>query len=301
MADRPLEGKVALVTGAGSPIGFGRRMTFALTAAGARVAMVDIKEEWLNQTADEVRAANGKDSVLPVVASVADPDDAARAVESAISSLGGLDILVNNAGTNPRNVGLTTEFREKCWEVSPEAWVRVYAVNCSGPFFTVRAAVGHMIEKGWGRIIGVTTSLDTMYRAYGSPYGPSKAGHEAFMATLCQELDGTGVTANVLVPGAAGQHQPDTAGRSLRPGSAHSASGHGKAGGLACFGGVQRHQRPALHRLPLGRDGAAGRAVVQGERARRVAPGGAGRHRAGPVGPVLPVAAGRREPEPRGE
>ena len=201
MADRPLEGKVALVTGAGSPIGFGRRMTFALTAAGARVAMVDIKEEWLNQTADEVRAANGKDSVLPVVASVADPDDAARAVESAISSLGGLDILVNNAGTNPRNVGLTTEFREKCWEVSPEAWVRVYAVNCSGPFFTVRAAVGHMIEKGWGRIIGVTTSLDTMYRAYGSPYGPSKAGHEAFMATLCQELDGTGVTANVLVPG----------------------------------------------------------------------------------------------------
>ena len=201
MADRPLEGKVALVTGAGSPIGFGRRMTFALTAAGARVAMVDIKEEWLNQTADEVRAANGKDSVLPVVASVADPEDAARAVESAISNLGGLDILVNNAGTNPRNVGLTTEFREKCWEVSPEAWVRVYAVNCSGPFFTVRAAVGHMIEKGWGRIIGVTTSLDTMYRAYGSPYGPSKAGHEAFMATLCQELDGTGVTANVLVPG----------------------------------------------------------------------------------------------------
>ena len=201
MADRPLEGKVALVTGAGSPIGFGRRMTFALTAAGARVAMVDIKEEWLNQTADEVRAANGKDSVLPVVASVADPEDAARAVESAISSLGGLDILVNNAGTNPRNVGLTTEFREKCWEVSPEAWVRVYAVNCSGPFFTVRAAVGHMIEKGWGRIIGVTTSLDTMYRAYGSPYGPSKAGHEAFMATLCQELEGTGVTANVLVPG----------------------------------------------------------------------------------------------------
>ncbi len=201
MADRPLEGKVALVTGAGSPIGFGRRMTFALTAAGARVAMVDIKEEWLNQTAGEVRAANGKDSVLPVVASVADPEDAARAVESAISNLGGLDVLVNNAGTNPRNVGLTSEFRMKCWEVSPEAWQRVVAVNCSGPFYTVRAAVGHMIDKGWGRIIGVTTSLDTMYRAHGSPYGPSKAGHEAFMATLCQELEGTGVTANVLVPG----------------------------------------------------------------------------------------------------
>ena len=185
MADKPLEGKVALVTGAGSPIGFGRRMTFALTAAGARVAMVDISEEWVNRTADEVRAVAGKDSVLPIVESVGSWESAARAVGTAISDLGGLDILVNNAGTNPRNVGLTSEFREKCWEVTPEAWVRVFAVNCNGPFFTARAAVGHMIEKGWGRIIGVTTSLDTMYREYGSPYGPSKAGHEAFMATLC--------------------------------------------------------------------------------------------------------------------
>ncbi len=201
MADKPLEGRVALVTGAGSPAGFGRRMTFALTAAGARVAMVDISEEWLHRTADEVRAAAGKDSVLPIVESVGSWESAARAVEAARSGLGGLDILVNNAGTNPRNVGLTDEFRQKCWEVPPEAWVRVFAVNCSGPFFTVRAAVGTMIEKGWGRIIGVTTSLDTMYRAWGAPYGPSKAGHEAFMATLSQELEGTGVTANVLVPG----------------------------------------------------------------------------------------------------
>lgn len=201
MADRPLEGKVALVTGAGSPIGFGRRMTFALTAAGARVAMMDVSEEWVNRTADEVRAEAGQDSVLPIVESVSSWESAARAVNTAISDLGGLDILVNNAGTNPRNVGLTSEFREKCWEVSPEAWLRVFGVNCAGPFFMVRAAVGHMMEKGWGRIIGVTTSLDTMYRAHGSPYGPSKAGHEAFMATLCQELEGTGVTANVLVPG----------------------------------------------------------------------------------------------------
>ena len=201
MADRPLEGKVALVTGAGSPIGFGRRMTFALAGAGARVAMVDVREEWLDRTADEVRAEAGKDSVLPIAASVADPDDVARAVESAVAGLGGLDILVNNAGTNPRNVGLASDFRMKCWEVSPEAWDRVVAVNCSGPFYAVRAAVEGMIARKWGRIIGVTTSLDTMYRAYGSPYGPSKAGHEAFMATLAQELEGTGVTANVLVPG----------------------------------------------------------------------------------------------------
>jgi NAD(P)-dependent dehydrogenase (short-subunit alcohol dehydrogenase family) len=58
-----------------------------------------------------------------------------------------------------------------------------------------------MLKQKWGRIVGVTTSLDTMYRKGMTPYGPSKAGHEAFIATIAQELEGTGVTANVLVPG----------------------------------------------------------------------------------------------------
>ena len=66
-----------------------------------------------------------------------------------------------------------------------------------------RAAVGHMLAQGSGRIIGVTTSMDTMYRKGGAPYGPSKAGHEALVALMAQELEGTGVTANVLVPGGA--------------------------------------------------------------------------------------------------
>jgi len=77
----------------------------------------------------------------------------------------------------------------------------VIAVNLNGPFNMARAVVDHMMAQSWGRIIGVTTSLDTMYRIGGSPYGPSKAGHEALIAIMAQELDGTGVTANVLVPG----------------------------------------------------------------------------------------------------
>ena len=59
MQHKPLNGKVAIVTGAGSPIGMGRAMTFALVQAGARVAMLDINEEWLEQSAGEVRAAGG--------------------------------------------------------------------------------------------------------------------------------------------------------------------------------------------------------------------------------------------------
>ena len=77
------------------------------------------------------------------------------------------------------------------------------AVNLSGNFYMARAAVVHMLDQGWGRIIGVTTSMDTMWRKGMAPYGPSKAGHEALVAIMAQELEGTGVTANVLVPGGA--------------------------------------------------------------------------------------------------
>jgi NAD(P)-dependent dehydrogenase (short-subunit alcohol dehydrogenase family) len=120
-----------------------------------------------------------------------------------IAELGGLHILVNNAGISLRRLFSRTGTRSNSWEVSHEDWDRVLSVNLSGPFYMAKAVLGHMLEQGWGRIVGVTTSVDTMYRAGGSPYGPSKAGHEALIATMAQELEGTGVTANVLVPGGA--------------------------------------------------------------------------------------------------
>ena len=76
-------------------------------------------------------------------------------------------------------------------------------VNLSGPFLMSHAVAPHMIEQGFGRIIGVTTSMDTMWRKGGAPYGPSKAGHEALVSIMAQDLEGTGVTANVLTPGGA--------------------------------------------------------------------------------------------------
>ena len=204
MADRPLEGKVAIITGAGSPIGIGHAMTLGLVRAGARVALTDINQEWLDMTINEVREIGGDDCAIDIVSDVTDPQSCQDAVDTAISRLGGLHILVNNAGINPRTAGLgstsganPTNF----WENSPEAWSRVVAVNLSGNFYMARAAVVHMLDQGWGRIIGVTTSMDTMWRRGGSPYGPSKAGHEALVAIMAQELEGTGVTANVLVPG----------------------------------------------------------------------------------------------------
>ncbi len=199
MATGPLSGKVALVTGAGSNIGMGRAMALALSAAGARVAMMDVDAASLEQSAGDVREIGGDEGVLPIVGDISSWDDAQRAVRETIAGLGGLHVLINHAGINAHQAGLPGTELPHFWELPPAVWTRVVDVNVNGPFLMVRAAVGHLVAQGWGRVIGVTTNLDTMIR--GIPYGPSKAGHEALVAAMAPELVGTGVTANVLLPG----------------------------------------------------------------------------------------------------
>jgi len=204
MSTPSLQGKVALVTGAASPIGIGRHITLALIAAGARVALLDRNRNWLEQTLAEARALGGAECAMPIVADITDPEAAVKAVQETVDHFGALQVLFNNAGTSPTAEGLMPDVRgreTRFWDITPEAWSRVVAVNFSGAFFMSRAAVRPMLDQKWGRIISVTTSLDTMYRKGNVPYGPSKAGHEAFVATMAQELDGTGVSANVLTPG----------------------------------------------------------------------------------------------------
>jgi len=199
-ASRPLEGRVALVTGAASPSGMGNAICRALVARGARVAMIDSNSGWLPEGLRQVEAVGGGGCAVPILADVSDPDAAARAVDATIDAFGGLQVLVNNAGTTPRALGLADRSCN-AWEVSVEAWQRVVSVNLNGAFHMIRAAVPHLLAQGFGRVIGVTTSLSTMVLARATPYGPSKAGHEALVAALARELDGSGVTANVLVPG----------------------------------------------------------------------------------------------------
>ena len=105
MQSRLLEGKVALVTGAGSPIGLGRNMAEALVQAGARVALMDINRDWLEESANDLREIGGDDRVLTIDRDVSAPEDAEEAVGSTIAGLGGLHILVNNAGTNAHKWG----------------------------------------------------------------------------------------------------------------------------------------------------------------------------------------------------
>ena len=178
----------------------GRAMTLAFVRAGARVAMLDVNEDWLAQSATDARVVGGDDSVLELACDVSDPDSAEEAVRRTIASLGGLHVLVNNAGIIHAS-GTAVSDRTRFWDITPETWSSTVAVNSSGPFYMARACVGHMLSQGWGRIVGVTTSVDSMYREGMCPYGPSKAAHEAPVALMARELEGTGVTANVLIPG----------------------------------------------------------------------------------------------------
>lgn len=199
MARGTLSGKVALITGAGSTIGMGRVMALALGAAGARVAMMDVDAASLEASAGDVREIAGDDAVLPIVGDISSWDDAQRAVSETIEGLGGLHVLINHAGINARYAGLPETEHPPFWELPPAVWTRVIDVNVNGPFLMARAAVGHMVAQGWGRVIGVTTNLDTMIRDI--PYGPSKSAHEALVASMAPALEGTGVTANALLPG----------------------------------------------------------------------------------------------------
>src|SRR3954463_12386729 len=102
MTERELEGKIALVTGAGSTIGLGRAMTLALVRAGARVAMMDLDDKALAQSAADAREVGGPDCVFTIEGDVTKPEDGERAVQATIAELGRIDILLNNAGINPR-------------------------------------------------------------------------------------------------------------------------------------------------------------------------------------------------------
>ncbi len=197
MADQQtLTGKVAIITGAAN--GMGRVMARALAAAGARVAAVDVDAAGLDRLAAEPVFA---EKIVKLITDVSQAAACKAAVENAANHFGGLDILINTAGISMSYAAGHKAARIKFHEADPDGWQRIMAINGVGPFLMARFAAEHLVRRGWGRIINVTTSFDTMMGQGLSAYGAAKAGLEAGTASWAKDLEGTGVTVNVLVPG----------------------------------------------------------------------------------------------------
>jgi len=192
--------RVAILTGAAG--GIGRAMTPALLAAGIRVAGVDRDREPLAVLAANAHEQGKGDDLFTIQADLAGDSAAEEITRATRDRFGRIDILVNNAGIGPGTIRPDSWQRPlKFWEITPDQWRRFVAVHTTAPLALTNAVVPDMMRQGWGRIINVTTSLGTMLNAGSPTYGPSKAALEALSAIMAKDLDGTGVTVNVLVPG----------------------------------------------------------------------------------------------------
>jgi 3-oxoacyl-[acyl-carrier protein] reductase len=192
-------GRVAIVTGGGR--GLGRAMALGLSRAGFRVAVTAARAR------DEIEAVAREapqGEIYPVVADVSRESACAALIKDVEARLGPVDVLVNNAGRGMRYVSERFLVEPtRFWETEPETWRTIIETNVNGPFFMARAVAPGMIARRWGRIINISMNHETMRRRGFSPYGPSKAALESETAIWAQDLAGTGVTVNVLLPGGA--------------------------------------------------------------------------------------------------
>jgi NAD(P)-dependent dehydrogenase (short-subunit alcohol dehydrogenase family) len=187
----PTQRQTVIVTGAAS--GIGRAMALGLSGAGFDVVAVDRNAEALGTLPASIKS---------VAADLSLPDSFDTIVAETLGAFGRIDVLVNNAGIGQATIRSDQRAKPiRFWEITPEQWNRFLTVNATAPILMSRAVLPHMLKANRGRVITVTTSLGTMVREGYLLYGSSKAAAESSMAVLAADLAGTGVTANVLVPG----------------------------------------------------------------------------------------------------
>jgi len=185
-----LTGKVALITGAGR--GIGRLAAVRLAGRGARVALVARSAGQIAGTAGYIEARGG--TAAAIRADVGSPQSVTAMKAEVEDRLGHPSILINAAGIfGPIHVA---------WKTDPAAWINTVMVNAIGPYLTCHAFVENMMQKGWGRIVNVTSAA-TLHEPgpINSAYGVSKAALNQFTRHLAAEIAGSGVTANVIHPG----------------------------------------------------------------------------------------------------
>jgi 3-oxoacyl-[acyl-carrier protein] reductase len=195
--------ETAIVTG--GLRGLGRTMVLGLRREGYRVAAVGHIETDRAKMALETAAAGLADELLLLVADLRKPEDCDGVVQETLARFGRADVLVNNAGLTFTYIWPDLGRRKsppKSWEASDKVVQAVMNTNYVAADQMTRRLIPRMVERRWGRIVNVTTKLDTMNKLGSSAYGPSKAALEMATQVLAKELAGTGVTINILNPGA---------------------------------------------------------------------------------------------------
>jgi 3-oxoacyl-[acyl-carrier protein] reductase len=175
-------------------------MALGLLNAGHDVVAVDRDQKELDLLDRDAAGAGGKLACIAV--DLTQADSAKAIVAFAEQKFGPVAYLVNCAGIGQEIISAKyATVPVKFWTVGEDIWKRIFAVNADAVFRLCVAVTPGMIARGFGRIVNVTTSLETMIREGMSPYGASKAAVEALSAIMAKDLNGTGVTVNVLVPG----------------------------------------------------------------------------------------------------
>ena len=187
------DGKVAVVTGAGSKRGIGRETALALAERGADVVVADMDLEGAKRVAGEIEALGRRALALPV--NVTDEASVESMFAEAEKALGRVDILVNNAGiTQP----VTTA------DMTVEDFMRIIKVNLLGTFLCSKHAVPYMSKNHYGRIVSLSSVSGKRGGGVfgGSHYSAAKAGILGFSKALAREVVGDGITVNCVCPGA---------------------------------------------------------------------------------------------------
>jgi NAD(P)-dependent dehydrogenase (short-subunit alcohol dehydrogenase family) len=186
-----LTGRCALVTGGSK--GLGKSMARGFAEAGADVVISSRHEDELKAAVEEIRSrTGGKRKVAYVVADMTKRDAVAKLAASATEALGKVDILVNNAGSNsPQPID----------EITDETWDRLIELNLSSCMALTRALVPGMKERGWGRIIHISSIMGYVSATGRDVYSATKSALLGLARAGANDLAGSGVTMNCIAPG----------------------------------------------------------------------------------------------------
>jgi 3-oxoacyl-[acyl-carrier protein] reductase len=218
-----LDGKVAVVTGAGRMRSIGRPIAVELARAGCDVVLTGTGRPperypeheqaagWrdIDSVADEVRALGRR--AVPVVSDVADPGAVDRLVDQVVGELGRVDIVVNNAGA------ARGEDRVPVVDLPVDVWRTVIDVNLNGTFFMSRAFGRRLVDQGdGGSIVNISSIGGKLLAARTAAYAASKAGIHALTCAMAAELGSDQIRVNAICPGIIDTYRMDDVGRGER-------------------------------------------------------------------------------------